>query len=413
MRSQLTAEGSGLASSVLTPMCGRGGVPGVVGTSSLRACKASTSRRCTRRIKNGTLVHLLRAGEKNGRPQGQQEEIKKHKLGCSVRSKERGRVRRSRANRREEEVAWTKAAGWEMQSNKRLDEQRRNLQRQMRDIDKLTHLHGACGQRSPKGEVCVSFARSRREKDRPSAGCTRKCRRGRRSCKACRTRKSITSWRLVQVKKKCKKKSTRIWQRCEHASRPCRRSRVNARGLQAKWNRRFQILQAREEGRGSCASQSNGCCFFSRWEQHRHCSSSPFFVEKSAEYMAGNIGQSQPLRSEGQEQKRRRVGKKIGMMRGRPMGGLRVPLLALQWILLMAQTLSVGALGRGNPSTPRNGTRVRDSSRSLRGKKRRKAIKWEVKSSRHNGEKGRVGERKEAQTAREKDPSKRCTWWKL
>ena len=66
-------------------------------------------------------------------------------------------------------------------------------------------------------------------------------------------------------------------------------------------------------------------------------------MEKSAEYMAVNIGQSQPLRSEEQEQKRREFGNKTGMMRGRPMGDMRVPLLALLWILLKAQMLSVGA----------------------------------------------------------------------
>ena len=39
-------------------------------------------------------------------------------------------------------------------------------------------------------------------------------------------------------------------------------------------------------------------------------------MKKSAEYMAVNIGQSQPFRSEGQEQKRRKLGKKTRMMRG-------------------------------------------------------------------------------------------------
>ena len=48
----ITIDGrkSGLASFVLGQMCGRGGVADVVGTIHRRVCKASTSRRCMRRI---------------------------------------------------------------------------------------------------------------------------------------------------------------------------------------------------------------------------------------------------------------------------------------------------------------------------------------------------------------------------
>ena len=77
MRSQLTAERSGLASSVPRPMCGRGSVAGAVGTASLRACRESTSKRFTRRIKNGTLAHRLRVEEKSGTHRSQ-----KRSRGC-------------------------------------------------------------------------------------------------------------------------------------------------------------------------------------------------------------------------------------------------------------------------------------------------------------------------------------------
>ena len=46
MRSQLMAGRSGLASFVLTQMCGRGGVADVVGTISSQVCKENTTRRC-------------------------------------------------------------------------------------------------------------------------------------------------------------------------------------------------------------------------------------------------------------------------------------------------------------------------------------------------------------------------------
>ena len=114
MGSRLTAENSGFAISARRPMCGRGGVARVVGTTSPRVCKANTSRRCTRRVEHGTLVRLRRAGEKNGglRVSKKRSRCCVHKLSCSVSSKERKSVRRSRATRREEAVAWTKAAGW-------------------------------------------------------------------------------------------------------------------------------------------------------------------------------------------------------------------------------------------------------------------------------------------------------------
>ena len=90
MRSQLTAERSGLASSVLRHMCGRGGIAGVVGTTSLRVCKASISWRCMRRIKNGTLDHRPRVGEKSGSLRSKKRSRGcVRKLSCSASSKER------------------------------------------------------------------------------------------------------------------------------------------------------------------------------------------------------------------------------------------------------------------------------------------------------------------------------------
>ena len=43
------------------------------------------------------------------------------------------------------------------------------------------------------------------------------------------------------------------------------------------------------------------------------------------------------------------------------MGGIKMLLMALLWILLKAQMMSVGALG-GSPGTPRNGARARDGN---------------------------------------------------
>ena len=140
MRSRLTAERNGVANSAPRPMCGRGGVAGVVGTASLQACTASTTRRWTRRIKNGTLVHLPRAGGQIGgfRVSKKRSRSSAHKLSCSVSSNERGR--RSPANRREEEVAWTRL------SKKKLDE---------RDIDKLTFMEPAVREAQREKFLCL------------------------------------------------------------------------------------------------------------------------------------------------------------------------------------------------------------------------------------------------------------------
>ena len=138
----------------------------------------------------------------------------------------------------------------------------------------------------------------------------------------------------------------------------------------------IRILQAREERRGSCASQSNGWCFdpaiveyFSRWEQHRLCSSSPSLMEKSAEYMAVNIGQSQPLRSERQEQKRREFWEEDWDDERTANGWYESAAFGSAVDPGEGSDAVGGSLVRGNTRTPRNGTRTLDSSRSQRGKR--------------------------------------------
>ena len=77
------------------------------------------------------------------------------------------------------------------------------------------------------------------------------------------------------------------------------------------------------------------------------------------------------------EQKRRELGKKIGMMREWPVGGMRVLRLALLWILLKVSDAIGGSFGGENPSTPRNGARARNSSRSLRETEKQRTKKWD------------------------------------
>ena len=61
---------------------------GVVGITALRVCKASTSRRCMRRIKNGTLGPRPRVEEKSGSQE--QEEIQRLCAQVELLSKQQG-----------------------------------------------------------------------------------------------------------------------------------------------------------------------------------------------------------------------------------------------------------------------------------------------------------------------------------
>ena len=87
----------------------------------------------------------------------------------------------------------------------------------------------------------------------------------------------------------------------------------------------IQALQAGEERRGSCVSQSNGCCFNPATVQQQHR-----LIEKSAGFSVGNIRRCQQLQSMWQEEKRKKSGKEIGTSKMLQATGIK----ALQWILL-------------------------------------------------------------------------------
>ena len=76
----------------------------------------------------------------------------------------------------------------------------------------------------------------------------------------------------------------------------------------------------------------------------------------------------QTLQSSGQEEKRKKIGKEIGMMRWRNVGGMKALRWVLLWILIGVNMQNGGSCGGGNPTTPRNGTHARNGSRFPRGK---------------------------------------------
>ena len=139
---------------------------------------------------------------------------------------------------------------------------------------------------------------------------TRRCRRSHKSCKVFGISGGTTSRRL-EIVKKCKR-SVKSGRKGKHirrrASEPCRKGPATLGKRQQSWKIRSRTC--RQGKREEAAVRRNPMdaaliqpCWSnsSQWEQPRQCSSSPVFREKSAEYVAVNIGQSQPLRSEGQE----------------------------------------------------------------------------------------------------------------
>ena len=65
-----------------------------------------------------------------------------HKWSCSVSSKEWGRVQSRKESRREEKVVLKKTARWRLRkkrtTRKKLEQQKKSLQKQLRDIEKFT-----------------------------------------------------------------------------------------------------------------------------------------------------------------------------------------------------------------------------------------------------------------------------------
>ena len=140
MPSRLTAVRNGFVSSVPKPMCGLGVADDVTRTSQ-PVCRESTRRLSWRRTKDGTQDHHLRVVEKRENIRIRKRGMKKlcvHKRSWLMSSKEWRRVVRCTESRREEEVVLKKAAGWMLRkrrtAKKELDEQRKSLQKQLRDI---------------------------------------------------------------------------------------------------------------------------------------------------------------------------------------------------------------------------------------------------------------------------------------
>ena len=91
------------------------------------------------------------------------------------------------------------------------------------------------------------------------------------------------------------------------------------------------------------------CSTFSRWEQHRPCSSSPFFRKKSGR-ANGWQHQPEPAAPEMWQEEKKKIGKEIGTMRRRQVGGMKALRWIMLWTLLGVHMQTVEALEEGIPA---------------------------------------------------------------
>ena len=148
-------------------MCGRGSVAGVAGTTNPWVCKASTSRRFTRRIKNGT----WEGGGGAEWTSQEQEEIKWLRAQVELLSKQQG------TGKSPEELGEPARRGSGLEEGckmdrdedtdckKMLEQQKKRLQRQLRDIEKFVSMDPVFRDRQKEiwKEVLEEIERTRTE----------------------------------------------------------------------------------------------------------------------------------------------------------------------------------------------------------------------------------------------------------
>ena len=149
------------------------------------------------------------------------------------------------------------------------------------------------------------------------------------------------------------------------ASEPCRKSRATVEKPQQSWKMRSRpCRQVKKEEVAVRLNPMDAALL----QPYRNKSSllekhgQQVLFNSCSKSMSGSI-ELQTLRNSGQEEKRKeKFGKETGMMRRSKVGGAVDPGVDSD----RCQDANGGSSGGGNPSTPRNGTHARDSSRSSR-----------------------------------------------
>ena len=125
MRSRLMGGSSGCANSVLNQMCGRGGVAGDVTVTSRRGCKGSTGRRSLQKSGECSTGSSTSSGEEDRKARSLESE-------ASIPSGEGG----------DSVDVWGEfmEVEDEAESRGKLDEQKKKLQKELRDVARLSFV---------------------------------------------------------------------------------------------------------------------------------------------------------------------------------------------------------------------------------------------------------------------------------
>ena len=130
----------------------------------------------------------------------------------------RGRVPRSRVNPRGgEEEGCRKDFEEETEYKKKLDEQKKSLQRQVREIDKFANMDLVV-RNQQKEAWKKELGEFEKKKGQSFCRSIRRCRRSHKSCKVCEINRTTTLRRLENVKMKCKR-SVKNGRSREHSTR--------------------------------------------------------------------------------------------------------------------------------------------------------------------------------------------------
>ena len=196
-----------------------------------------------------------------------------------------------------------------------MDEQKKSLQRQLREVEKLPNMVPALRDKQKEAwkEELEEIERERTEL-LPEQ---QKMQRRSQKLRSLREKQRNHLKTARDSEKKCKR-SLRMGRKrkqiTRRASEFCRKGLATLGKRQQHWIMKSQTCrQAKKEEAAVLRNQKDAPSTLPCWstssplEEPRQCSSSHFFRQKSAEYMAvNNIGKSQLLRSEEEEQKKRK-----------------------------------------------------------------------------------------------------------
>ena len=175
----------------------------------------------------------------------------------------------------------------EINSKKKLGQRKKDLQKQLREIEKFTDIQNVLKE---TWQQELQDIEQRRNDLLPEL---QKCRKITKNCKVCKTERisarGIWPNGLGTVTRPAiKSKKDLSNQKIEKVS-----------GASAELDEEHRILQARDERRIGCASHSNGGCFDPAVKEHfitMAWQQLALFRVKSAEYLAASTSHRQPLR---------------------------------------------------------------------------------------------------------------------